>query len=291
MHFGTRKYSGVKQLTIVTVCRNAAGTLPRTIMSVAQNKPDTVEYIIVDGASTDGTIDEVSKNMATVDMFVSEPDTGIYDAMNKGLALATGQFVWFLNADDWLSHDAVSHVLANLQDVDYLFGIAVTCSVDEAVQDLFKPAVDKEGHLGDLVTRGMFVPHPATIVSTKLARSLGFDSEYRIAGDYDFMIRLYAASRNYTYLPRVLTYFRSGGVSGRPGISELFKVQDRNLAFLKTTLDSAEKRRRYYKYLLVQEQNDFYRSEVETIRRLQKGIQLPALTKIPLLIKRALKLL
>ncbi len=113
-------------VSIVTVARNAATTLERTIQAVQDHPQRTpsIEHVVVDGASTDGTQDLLRQRLRPQDFWLSEPDRGIADAFNKGVALARGTYIQFLNADDWLSDGQVAHAVAVLErtGADFVFG-------------------------------------------------------------------------------------------------------------------------------------------------------------------------
>lgn len=98
------------KITVITVCLNSAETIEKTVKSVAAQECSELEYIVVDGGSTDGTLDILKKYKSAMDILVSEPDQGIFDAMNKGIGLSTGDVIAFLNSDDWYEKDALKIV-------------------------------------------------------------------------------------------------------------------------------------------------------------------------------------
>lgn len=204
------------KISIVTVCYNAAVTLGNTLASVAvQSHPD-VEHIVIDGASTDGTRELVEREGRHVKVFVSEPDQGIYDAMNKGLAQATGDIVCFLNADDAYADPAVlSRVAHEMQQdgLDALFGDVVFFnpgaperSVRHYRSDRFRP---------DRLAYGWMPAHPALFMKRSIYQQLGgFRTHFRIAGDFDFVARAFASGQlRYRHLPLIMVRMQSGGVS------------------------------------------------------------------------------
>lgn len=104
------------RISIITVSYNSAGTIERTIKSVIQQDYGDVEYIVIDGGSTDGTVDVIRKYEKKIFFWLSEPDEGIYDAMNKGIRRATGEIIAFLNSDDWYQKNILSEVAEQFQD-------------------------------------------------------------------------------------------------------------------------------------------------------------------------------
>lgn len=206
------------RLSLITVSYNAAGVIRDCIDSVlAQDYPD-LEYIVIDGASTDGTQEIVASYGERISVFVSEPDAGLYDAMNKGLARATGEVVGILNADDFYPHPQVlSRVMAQLQaaKTDTLFGDLVYVR-DGKLDEVVRYFPGKGFHPG-LLGRGLMPPHPTFFVRRSLyAQHGGFDTRYAICADFDLMVRLFHThGASYTYLPEVLVHMRTGGSSTR----------------------------------------------------------------------------
>jgi glycosyltransferase involved in cell wall biosynthesis len=206
------------KVSLITVCYNAEATLEDTILSVvSQDYPD-IEYILIDGASTDGTADIINRYRDRFTHIVREPDDGIYDAMNKGLALATGDLIGLLNADDIYAHSGVlSEVMAVMQsesldavyaDVDYFEGDNPEKTVRHYSSAYFKPSRMGWG----------FVPaHPTLFLRQEIYQRFGhFKTNYRIAGDYDLIARIFKDETvRYRYLPKVLVRMRLGGASTR----------------------------------------------------------------------------
>lgn len=206
------------KVSIITVARNAAATIADTLCSVGgQTHPD-IEHIVIDGASTDGTFQIVRRYAGPLAATISEPDRGIYDAMNKGIALAGGDIVGTLNADDtYASPTAVATVAAAFADP------AVDCTFADLVyvrpgnkggivryyrSNRFTPA---------LFARGWMPAHPTFFARRRLFERLGgYKTDYRIAADYELLIRFLHVHRlNYRYIPTVLVRMRTGGVSTR----------------------------------------------------------------------------
>ena len=198
---------------VITVVRNGVRTLERTILSVlAQTHPD-IDYLIVDGASTDGTLELIRRYEPRL-RWLSEPDHGLYDAMNKGLGLVSdpARYVMFLNADDALaSDDALERLLAASAGEDLVYGLARRH--DEALD--YRDVVGSDVTRAGLITR--MIPHQTMLCRRRLFESVGgFDLRYRIAADYDWLMRLYlrpGVTRRFA--PVVLAVMARGGLSDR----------------------------------------------------------------------------
>lgn len=205
------------KVTIITVAYNSAGTIADTLASAAAQTHRDIEHIVIDGCSTDATVDIVHR-YPHVAYCVSGPDEGIYDAMNKGIALATGELVGFLNADDMLaSPKAVARIAqaAAAPSVGAVYGDLIYVRQDRPAQTLrhwrsgqFTPAQ---------LRLGWMPPHPTFYVRRSLLTQLGgFDTRLRIAADYDFMLRcLRLPGMQVAYVPEVLVKMRTGGASNR----------------------------------------------------------------------------
>ena len=195
-------------LTIVTVTKNCDATIDRTLDSVSAVKRPGVEYVVVDGVSTDATLEAIRARGALVDLLVSEPDSGIYNAMNKGVGLARGRYVLFINGDDALVADgfsAVMDTMARGQD-----GIICATTV---VGELASPAatlVAKPWHLPFFNS----IPHPSSFVRRELLLRNPFREDLRIVSDYDFFLGAYLARQSFRVLPVVTALHQRGGASG-----------------------------------------------------------------------------
>ncbi|MBY6219389.1 glycosyltransferase family 2 protein [Marinobacter nauticus] len=205
------------KVSVITVCYNSEKTIASTLDSIASQTHDNIEHVIVDGGSTDGTINIVKQKLRDGDVFVSEPDEGLYDAMNKGVDLATGDIVGVLNSDDFYeSDDAVATVVEMFRhtpEADLVFGDVVFVSPDNLnkVIRLYRAA-----HFRPWKLRfGWMPPHPATFVRKSAYERVGkYRLDMRIAADYDMFVRwLLVAGLKWQYLDRVLVRMRAGGVS------------------------------------------------------------------------------
>jgi len=216
----------VYKLSIVTITLNSEKYLEQTILSVIGQTFDNIEYIVVDGGSTDGTLDIIRKYEHKVDRWISEPDVGIADAMNKAVAMATGDFVYFLHSDDYLENEeaieqACEHLTAN-EDI-FLFSIYL----------------EKDGNKVMYRPRGFNawinfkngVYHQSVICSRRLIEAIGnFDTSFRIGMDYDFFLRAYRQGVKARIVDIPIATMRLVGISSQtdwPSLRERFAEERR----------------------------------------------------------------
>ena len=206
------------RVSIITVCFNSVATIRDTIESVASQTYQDIEYIVIDGASTDETVAVAREYGDTITHLVSERDDGIYDAMNKGISLATGDVVGMINADDfYVSASVIEKVAEAFGDdqVDAFFGDL--CYVDPSctsrVVRYWKAGEYQEGAF----SRGWCPPHPSFFVRKTVYERFGlFDRRYKIAADVEFMMRVMERfGVKSEYIPEVLVNMRLGGTTNR----------------------------------------------------------------------------
>ncbi len=206
------------KISIITACYNNADTIEDTLKSVTEQTYPNIEYIIIDGKSTDDTLKIVSKCSAKIAKIASEPDKGIYDALNKGIAAATGDVIGFLHADDVYAHsDAIKKVAKCFENqaTDSLYGDLVYTSKDD-LNKTVRTWISGEFRFSDL-KKGWMPPHPTFFVTKKIYEKYGnFDTTFKIAADYDIVLRFLAVGKISTqYLPEVLIKMRTGGASNK----------------------------------------------------------------------------
>ncbi len=203
-------------ISVITVCFNSVSTIEHTLQSVnAQDYPG-VEHILIDGGSTDGTLEVIERYRSGLACVVSEPDNGIYDAMNKGLARITGDVVCFLNADDQYASDRVLSLVAKqmhaeqldalMGDIGFFHASNPSRQVRRYRSNRFTPA---------RLAWGWMPAHPALFLHRSVIDRVGrFNTTYQIAGDYEFVIRAFHGhALRYAYVPNVLVRMQTGGVS------------------------------------------------------------------------------
>jgi glycosyltransferase involved in cell wall biosynthesis len=209
-------------LSIITVCRNSAATIAKTIECVLVQKNSGDEYLIIDGASTDGTQDIVS-SFQGIDYVISEPDTGIADAFNKGLCRVTGQIVGIINADDQLCSSALARVRSYFSDnpnVDVIHGDVLLYE-----GSLFIKRIKPAGRWW-YPWRLVLFNHPATFVRREVYEKWGhFDDSYAIAMDVEIFLRWMRKGVTIAYLPETLVAMQAGGVSGRSALKGYREVK------------------------------------------------------------------
>ena len=223
------------KISIITVCFNSAETIADTMRSVARQTHPDVEHIIVDGASRDNTLAIIRESASRPSRIVSERDAGIYDAMNKGLGLATGEFVGFLNADDMLSGPNAILSIATAAahaEVDAIYGDLSYVNKDRPTEIL--RYWSSGGFTAKRLRYGWMPPHPTFYVRRSVVQGLGlFDLRFRIAADYDFMLRCLSRPEiRVAYIPEVLVHMRAGGASNRSLRAMMLKSRE-DLAALK----------------------------------------------------------
>lgn len=202
--------------SIITVVYNNCHTIRNAIQSVlSQDYPD-LEYIVIDGSSTDGTLEIIKTYGAKIDKVVSEPDKGIYDAMNKGIDLATGDFIGFLNSDDFYQdRKIISRVAKKFQneETDSVYGDLVYVSMNDT-DKIVRYWQAGQFHKG-IFLQGWMPPHPTFFVKKDIYRKLGnFKVDMGSAADYELMLRfLHRFEINTRYIPEVLIRMRMGGQS------------------------------------------------------------------------------
>ena len=197
-------------VSVVTVVRNGVRTLPRTLDSVLSQEFPGIEYIVVDGQSTDGTLHVLQQNQNRIALWISQADRGISDAFNKGIALSSGEIIGLLNSDDWYEPGAVGAVVAEMRRT----------GADIAGGRLQYWDGDSRSYLADShpaqIERGMTVGHPTVFVRRDCYRKLDlFRLDFRLAMDYEWLLRAKAAGARFVVVDRCLANMQGGGVGDR----------------------------------------------------------------------------
>lgn len=222
------------KISIITITYNSAKTVQRTLESVlSQTYPD-IEHVIVDGASTDGTKEIIEAYAAKHKnvRWVSEKDNGIYDALNKGIGMASGDVIGFLHSDDKLySPDSIGQIAAAFASskADVVYGDLQYCNGDRVIRrwksNAFNPRALKYGWMP---------PHPTVYVRREVYQQVGpYDEWFRISADYDMMLRIFSAHYHTCYIPEVLVSMETGGASNRNTKARLSKTQEDYIALKK----------------------------------------------------------
>jgi glycosyltransferase len=204
-------------ISIITACFRSERTVRDTLDSVNAQTYPNVEHIIVDGASTDRTLEIVSEHGKRVTQVLSEPDRGIFDAYNKGLKMARGEVVGILNSDDfYATPDALASVMVAFQDssVDAVYADLVYVDKDDT-RKVVRHWKSRPYRSGDF-RRGFSPAHPTLFLRRSVYdRTGGFDPGYRFSGDYEYMLRAFHVHGvRSVHLPRILVRMRTGGATG-----------------------------------------------------------------------------
>ena len=204
------------KVSIITITYNSAETIEDTIQSVLSQDYSDIEYIIVDGASKDGTLEIIERYRNSISTVISERDKGIYDAMNKGVALATGDVIGILNSDDFYADATViSDIVKTMQgaasDACYADLVYVDRNETNRIIRSWKSGDYRKGHF----LRGWMPPHPTFFVKRSIYEMYGsYALNLRSAADYELMLRfIHKHTISLSYLPRVITKMRTGGQS------------------------------------------------------------------------------
>jgi glycosyltransferase involved in cell wall biosynthesis len=200
----------MKIISIVTINRNNAAELKRTIESVERFAPESSEYIVIDGASTDGSLEAI-RSSKRINAWTSEPDTGIYNAINKGIARATGDYLLFLNSGDCLRED---NGLAGLPDdnPEVFYSDAVVVDQGRSQTIRYPDILDVNYFIGGMIN------HQNALIRRELFLKLGsYDDTYKLRADWLFFLKAaYEAKARFVHLPLTMVEFGGGGLSSRP---------------------------------------------------------------------------
>ena len=219
--------SDLPLVSIVTPSFNQARYIEATIRSVLTQDYPRIEYIIVDGGSTDGTLDIVKSFEPLFDRrlrWISEKDNGIYDAMNKGINLAKGRYIGILNSDDWYELDTLKNVVSALNDKDDI----ITYGILRYIKGDKELMLHRNSH--HFLSEAM-IPHPTSFVPKSIYQKYGlYNTQYPYAADYEFFLRLWLAGVKFECIDKVLANFRMEGKSIRRSDDvyiETLKIQHR----------------------------------------------------------------
>ena len=205
--------------TIITVVRNGSDTLQKCINSIKAQTFQDFEYLIIDGASSDGTIELISDNSDVVSFATSEEDQGLYFAMNKGLKQARGKYVGILNADDIYfpnTLDLVQEAFRKDSNSHVVYGAMSYFNQPDRVHFI---------HINELRNRMIF--HPTCFVSSETYKRIGeFDTKYQVAADYEFIMRCFKAGENFLGLNHALAIFSDGGTSARLRLRSILETSE-----------------------------------------------------------------
>lgn len=228
-------------VSVVTVVYNGEKHLEDCIKSVLGQTYDAVEYIVVDGGSTDASVDIIRRYERGIDQWISEPDNGVYDAMNKGIRRASGDIIGLVNADDYYNEDT-SKIVAELHR-KYPNSI-ISGAMNRIMEGGSAYTIRRNlsnSYLDSNIKYRMPVNHPATFVPAWVYRDLGvFDTSLQVLGDYDFICRAYEANIPFLFVDRVLSNMRVGGLSSGAN-NALQRAKERYVVRKKNDMVSASR--------------------------------------------------
>lgn len=225
------------KVSIVTVVYNSEQTLERTIKSIIRQTFRDFEYLIVDGQSTDGTLSIIKKYEASIERWISEPDNGLYDAMNKGIDMASGTYIVFMNAgDEFYANDTLSKVLNTSPDADVYYGNTVVTRFDGSVVGERRLKPPKQATWRSLCY-GMLISHQAFFAKKRIMPY--YDLNYHYSADFDWMIKVLRNAKTIVNTEMTLARFLDGGRTSQtiiPGLKERFRIMAKHYGLLPTTL-------------------------------------------------------
>lgn len=226
------------KITVVTVAYNAVNDIEKTIRSVIRQSYLNIEYIIIDGGSKDGTLDIIKQYEENITLWISEPDKGIYDAMNKGIDRATGDWINFMNAGDYFySQDAIEQMFS-LPDNEYN-GFPVVYGDTEFRLKSFSYVIEAMESQSD---RFMPFSHQAAFTCTEYAKKNKYDTSYKIAADTEFFLRLTREGMRFKHIPVVVcSYDSQRGISADNEVLRSKEIVDMQIRY------GADKDSPYYK--------------------------------------------
>ena len=210
------------KLSIITINFNNRDGLRKTIESVVNQTWQEFEYIIIDGGSTDGSVEVIKEYADRIDYWVSEPDKGIYNAMNKGIDQAKGEYSLFLNSGDCLTNNAIlQEIRHDINGEDIVMGLLkVVPSNRIAYTDIVEPITFCNFYKGNPIS------HPSSFVKTSLCNRLRYDEEYKIVSDWKFFLQALVMEHcSYKIIDKVITDFQEGGISDNRAQCEQEKEQ------------------------------------------------------------------
>lgn len=227
------------KISIITVVYNRVNYIEQAIKSVLDQNYPNLEYIIIDGGSFDGTQDIIRKYEKDITYWCSEPDNGIYDAMNKGLKRATGDIIGIINSDDWYEKNIMQKVADCFknEDIDLAYG-SIFRVLENGRKEIWPEMPIEQLHCR------MTVPHPSVFIRKRIYERYGyFDLQYKLAADYDLLLRLYCNQVKFYNMHMIIANYRVGGASQdhfEVSIRETYKI---SMKYLPQNTNTQELRR------------------------------------------------
>jgi len=196
-------------VSIITVVYNGELTIEKSIQSVQNQSYGNVEHIIIDGGSTDKTVEFIKNYNDVIYYWTSEPDKGIYDAMNKGLKIAQGDFIAILNSDDYYLPNAIELSIQEIEETNSDYSFAEVRYINSKAKICPISPLEQ-----NKIYQEMLYPHVSAVISKKIYDEVGyFDTNFKIAGDHDMALRIHLNNYKYCYVSEVIAELERGGVS------------------------------------------------------------------------------
>jgi len=250
------------KLSIITINRNNAEGLCKTIESVVSQTFTDFEYIVIDGDSTDGSVDVINQFADKITYWLSEPDKGIYNAMNKGILKATGDYCLFLNSGDWLADNLVISDFCNLRYEEEIVSGNIYLSDNKIIE--LKTAICSKDLTYDVLLNSV-VYHQSAFIKRTLFDLYGlYNEKYRIISDWEFFIKtLIVGNCTYTNFDRIIAYYDLNGISAQKG--ELNDLQERErISVFETLIPRVNKS--YFALVSQEEMNNRINSEYDYLK-------------------------
>jgi glycosyltransferase involved in cell wall biosynthesis len=214
------------KVSIITVVYNSVNTIEKTIQSVLAQSHKNIEYIIIDAKSTDGTLEIIKKYEPQIQVIVSEPDSGFYEGLNKGIKLASGNIIGCLNADDRFSNtniiEKIVAVFSQNLSLESIIGDIAFANQQNKISRYYSGSKFNI----NLFQWGVMPPHPSFYCKKSVFNRLGlYNENFKIAGDFELMLRfLWKNKISYQYVPLLMVYMRKGGKSTSSIFTNLFVI-------------------------------------------------------------------
>ncbi|WP_184547386.1 glycosyltransferase family 2 protein [Mucilaginibacter sp. FT3.2] len=243
------------KVTIVTIAYNAVATIEVTILSVLRQTYNNLEYIVIDGGSTDGTQKIIEKYRGKLAQYISEPDNGIADGFNKGIAMATGSWIGMINADDWYTPNAVEIMMRAVTGYDDVCCGNIMLVGANGVERAKKSKVS-------WLNFGMYIMHPTCFIKTEVYRQLGgYDTGLKIAMDFDMFLRIKRNGFKIKHVDEVIAYMRLDGIS-----NDTVKMHNEELSVMRRHLNGLSYLSSYlFNYLNRLRWRFFYKDPLRTM--------------------------
>ena len=222
-------------VSIITVVYNGIDTLEQTIKSIINHQYKNIEYIIVDGNSSDGTIELIKRYENHISKWISEPDDGLYDAMNKGMKLASGDYLWFINSGDEIASEDVLEIIFNNNEIaDIYYGETLVVDKNNTIVGNRRLTPPKNLAWKDF-RKGMLVSHQSVIVSKKICCE--YNIKYKFSADFEWVLLALKKAQTIRNCEIVLSKFLDGGLTKKniiPSLKERFKIMKKYYGLIPT---------------------------------------------------------